>query len=161
MRKIIILILFIFISLPCIAKDVLYLNEKWNKEASKILYEHELREQRVTPEKACEIFGYKQSDVRAVFYDLNSDGVNEIIGYVDAPYYWSRDGMSLKILKKVNGRYENISMVNTAPSRGVYVFNELNTNGFYNLRVYPGKNYVPRMARFNKNEQCYEYFFPD
>ena len=59
MRKIIILMLFILIVLPCIAEDVLYLNEKWDKEASKILYEHELRVLNVTSKKACELFGFK------------------------------------------------------------------------------------------------------
>lgn len=152
--------LFILTVLPCIAKDVLYLNEKWDKEASKILYEHELRELNVTPEKVYELFGYKLSDVRAVFYDLNSDGVNEIIGYVNAPYYWSRDGMSLKILKKVNGGYENISMVNTAPHLGVYIFST-RTAGFYDLKLFPGIEYSPIIVKYNQKQQYYEYFFPN
>lgn len=160
MRKIIILMLFILIVLPCIAKDVLYLNEKWDKEASKILYEHELREQHVTPEKAYEIFGYKQSNVRAVFYDLNSDGVNEVIGYVDAGYSRSSDGTALKILKKVNGRYENISMVNTFPAMEIPILNT-KTFGFYDLKVYPTKMYILRVAKYNQKQQCYEYFFPN
>lgn len=158
MRKIIILILFVLLSLPCFAQDVLYLNKTWDRIASKIMYEHELRELNVTLEKAYEIFGFKQSDVRAVFYDLNSDGVNEIIGYVNAGYSRSSDGLVLKILKKVNGRYENISMVNTAPAMVIHILNT-KTSGFYDLKVYPTKMYISRVAKYNPKYQYYEYFF--
>ena len=37
MKKFILLILFVFLTLPCLAEEILYLDKKWDKEASKIL----------------------------------------------------------------------------------------------------------------------------
>ncbi len=160
MRKLILLILFIFCTLPIFAEEIIYLDKSWDKQASKLLYEYELKDLNTTPEKAFEIFGFKESDVRAVFYDLNSDGVNEIIGYINRSCFWSRDGMALFILKKENGNYENISWLNTEPSLGVYVY-ENKTFGFCDLKVFPTKDWIPRLAKYNKKCNCYEYFFPD
>ena len=91
---------------------------------------------------------------------MNADGVNEVIGYVDAPYYWSRDGRSLKILKKVYCEYKNISMVNTAPHLGVYIF-DTRTCGFYDLKLFPGIDYSPMIVKYNQKQRYYEYFFPN
>ena len=151
MRKFVILILFIFISLPCIANDVLYLNEKWDNAASKNLYEHELRELNVTPEKAHELFGFKQSDVRAVFYDLNADGVNEVIGYVDTRYYYGVLGWSLFILRKNNNSYVNISSINFYPEKGLHIFKNKLINGYYELGFYEDLNRNFKKLKYNNN----------
>ena len=151
MRKIIILMLFIFLILPCLAKDVLYLNKKWDKEASKILYEYELRELNVTPEKAYELFGFKQSDARAVFYDLNSDGVNEVIGYIDTRYYYGVLGWSLFILRKNSNDYVNISSINFYPEKGLYIFNNKLTNGYYELGFYEDLSRNFKRLKCNQN----------
>ena len=58
MKKNILLILFIFLVLPCFAEDVLYLDKKWDKEASKILYDYALKKVNMTSEQAYEVFGY-------------------------------------------------------------------------------------------------------
>lgn len=158
MKNFIILILFIFMAMPSNAEDVIYLNKKWDKEASRLLYEFELKELSLTPQKAKELFNFTGDDVRAVFYDLNSDGVSEIIGYINVSAFWSSDGMALIILKKENGNYKNISWLNTAPSMGIYVL-DAKTSGFKNLKVFPTKNYVTRIAKYNQKQQCYEYFF--
>lgn len=160
MRRIIILILFIFVTLPVFAEDVIYLDKKWDKEASRILYEYELKEQKLTPNEAYKVFGYKQSDVRAVFYDLNSDGINEVIGYVYAPYSFSCDGWSLKILKKEINSYIDISGVNTQPAAGLYIY-DTKTDGFKDIKVYPSKKFIPTIAKYNHKQQYYEYFFPN
>ena len=75
--------MFIFLTLPCIAEEVIYLDEKWDKEASKILYEFALKKAKMTPEQAYDAFGYKLENVKAVFFDLNSDGIKEVIGYIN------------------------------------------------------------------------------
>ncbi len=160
MRRIILLMLFIFLSLPCLAEDVIYLDKQSDKKASKILYEYALKEVNMTPQKAYEAFGYRLSDVKAVFYDLNSDGVDEIIGYIAVPSSYCRDGAGLYILKKDNAKYINISMVNTHPWKGVWVLDSI-TNGFRNIRVYPGIEWKQHRAIYDKKQQYYIYFFPD
>lgn len=160
MRRIIILMLFIFLSLPCLAEDVIYLDKQSDKNAAKILYEYALKEVNMTPQKAYEAFGYRLSDIKAVFYDLNSDGVDEIIGYIAVPSSYSQDGACLYILKKDRMAYMNICMVNTHPWKGIWVLDSI-TNGFRNIRVYPTIELIQRRAIYDKKQQSYIYFFPD
>lgn len=145
-------------SLPCFAEKKIDLFSMSNPQASKILYEFELKDINITPEKAYEVFGFKESDVYAFFYDLNSDGENEIIGYIYAPYSWCRDGWALKILKKEKNGYKEISMVKTSLDKGFYIL-DTKTAGFSDLRVFPGMEEVVRIAKYNSKRQYYEYFF--
>lgn len=152
--------MFIFCAMPVFAEEIIYLDKNRDKNASRILYEYELKEQNLTPQKAYEIFGYKESDVRAVFCDLNSDGVNEVIGYIDASYSFCSDGWDLKILKLKKDGYEDISGVHTLTSLPIHVFDN-KTSGFRDLKVYPTKNGIPRYAKFNFKQHYYEYIFPN
>lgn len=156
MRKIILLILFIFLTLPSFAEEVLYLDKKWNKVASNILYEYALKKANMTSEQAQEIFGYKLEDVRAVFYDLNSDGISEVIGYINAPSSYSRDGANFYILQRKNTYYTDISLINAYPNNGIHIL-ETKTNSYYDIGVIVTIQYKYIVAKYNK--QCYEYFF--
>lgn len=136
MKKFILLILFIFLTLPCFAEDVLYLDKKWDKEASIILYEYALKKVNMTSKQALEAYGYKLEDVRAVFYDLNSDGISEVIGYINAPSSWCREGMALFILQKVNNSYnDDLGYFNFYPEKGIRILNT-KTDGYYDFERY-------------------------
>ena len=158
MKKILILILLIIITLPSFAKEVINFDKTCDKEASKILYEYQLQEHEMTPQKAYETFGYKLSDVYAVFYDLNSDGINEIIGFVNVPYSYSRDGANLYILKKKEFKSEDISGINAYPFSGIYIL-DTKTSGFKDIMVFATMQHKPIIAKYNK--QYYEYFSSD
>lgn len=150
MRKIILLILFIFCTLPIFAEKVIYLDKNSDKQASKLLYEYELKDLNTTPEKANEVFGFSESDVRAVFYDLNSDGVNEIIGYINSNYYYGVLGWQLFILQKRNNEYVNISSVNFYPKAGLHILKDSKLFGYYALGYYEGVNLVYKTTKYHK-----------
>lgn len=158
MKKIILLILFIFLTLPCIAEEVIYLDKKWDKEALKILYEFVLDDIGMSPQNAYNAFGYELSAVRATFYDLNSDGKNEIVGYINVSSSYCEDGADFYILKKNNNKYEDISSIHFLLSNGVQVYDSM-TNGFYDIGVLVTKQHKNVKAKYNK--QYYEYFFPN
>ena len=68
------LILSIIISNPCLAGCFIDIYEQRNIEAEKILYEY-IKE--TTPPGFMELANITQESCLAVFYDLNSDGVND------------------------------------------------------------------------------------
>lgn len=171
MKRIIILMLFIFLNLPCFAEDVIYLDKKSDKNASKILYEYALKEVNMTPQKAYEAFGYRLSDVKAVFYDLNSDGVDEIVGYIDSVVYSCVEGTRLFILKKENNQLLGLSNLNFCPESGVYIL-DTKSNDFSDVKIFGFKiqlhdnpklhittTFGSNIAKYHK--QHYVYFFPD
>ena len=134
MRKIILFILLLFLSIPCFAEETIYLDEKWDKEASKILYEQRLAEMNYTPDKAYEVYGFRLSDVRATFYDLNSDGVNEIIGYINAPCEVCVEGTALTILQKENDVLTLLAHFNFYPDSGIKIL-DTRSDGYFDLEV--------------------------
>ncbi len=158
MKKFILLILFIFLILPCLAEEVLYLDKKWDQEASRILYDYALKKVNMSSKQAYEAFGYKLEDVRAVFYDLNSDGINEVIGYINAPSSYSRDGANFYILQRKNTYYTDISLINAYPNNGIYIL-ETKTNRYCDIGVIVTIQHKYVVAKYNK--QYYEYFFPN
>lgn len=156
MKKFILLILFIFLTLPCLAEDIFYLDKKWNKEASKILYDYALKKVNMSSEQALEVFGYKLEDVRAVFYDLNSDGISEVIGYINVPSSWSREGMALFILQKVNKNYnDDLGYFNFYPEKGLRIL-DTKTDGYYDFeRFFTKINFI----KDSKEPLTYTYNF--
>ena len=158
MKKFILLVLFIFLTLPCLAEEVLYLDKKWDQEASRILYDYALKKVNMSSKQAYEAFGYKLEDVRAVFYDLNSDGINEVIGYINAPSSYSRDGANFYILQRKNTYYTDISLINAYPNNGIYIL-ETKTNRYCDIGVIVTIQHKYVVAKYNK--QYYEYFFPN
>ena len=125
--------------MPCLAEEVLYLDKKWDQEASRILYDYALKKVNMSSKQAYEAFGYKLEDVRAVFYDLNSDGINEIIGYINAPYTCCVEGIRLFILKKKDNIYTSLTVVNFYPEKGITVLDS-KTDGFYDLKIHLTKS---------------------
>ena len=173
MKKFIVLILFIFMSLPCFAEKKINLFDMSNSQASKILYEFELKDMNVSREKAKEAFNYDQSDVYAIFYDLNSDGVNEIIGFINSTYFYCVQGYELFVLKKVGNEYKRITEVHFFPNVEFFILDS-KTNGFHDLKVHHIKIksiYEPEYhikyseafssVKYDAKEQYYKYFFPN
>ena len=169
MKKFILFILLTFLSLPCFAEEVIYINKKWDKEASKILYEYRLSELNFTPEKAYEAFGYKLSDVRAIFYDLNSDGINEVIGYINVPSEVCVEGTALTILKKEKENFLLLANFNFYPDSGINILDS-KTDGYFDIKTFFTKiqyNEKPKLhitrlynsyglAKYNKKLKRYQ-----
>jgi len=153
------LMLFIILCLPCSAEDILYLDKERDEKASAILDEYYLKRlNHMKPEEVYKEFNYTKSDVRAIFYDLNSDGIDEVIGYINAPFSVCREGVWLYILKKKEAGYEDLSGLNFWPSLGIKVLPE-KTGNFYNIKVFATMERMPTIATYK--EQVYSYFFPD
>jgi len=158
MKKILLIILFIFLTIPCLGEQTLFLNKTWDKNASKILYEYILNEHKMSPEKAYDAFGYKLSDVRAIFYDLNADGIDEILGYIDVPSSYSADGAYFEILSKQANKYIWISLFNAYPHLGIKILDS-KTDSYKDIVVYTTKQWKQTLIKFNKKQGYYEYFF--
>ena len=90
-------------------------------KASKILYEYILSDMNnlslynykqidftKNPEIAKNRFDIEVNKVYAICIDLNDDGENEIIGYVDAFLYGGAERNEIFILQKKNDKYKNI-----------------------------------------------------
>ena len=160
MKKFVLLILFIFWSLPCFADEILYLDKKWDKDASKILYEYVLKKVNMTSEQAY--------DVRAVFYDLNSDGIVEVIGCIYAPYFICKEGLELFILQNNNDGYNSLGYFNFYPEKGIKIM-DTKTDNYYDFERFLTKinlvgfnkplNYTYNsriVAKYNKKYKLYE-----
>ena len=170
MRKIIILMLFILLCLFKKADNKIDLFTTSNPQAAKLLYEFVLKDMEISQEKAKEVFEYDKSDVYAIFYDLNSDGVNEIIGYIYSPYFYCLQGYELFILSKDNNLYKRISYVHFFPEGKLYILNS-KTNEYHDLKLHHTKiklKNTPKhfletsdafsKIKYNSKEQCYMYF---
>ena len=69
------------------------------------------------------------------FYDLNSDGVNEIIGFVSEPVFFCVQGPQLFILKKENCKYVDLSLgINSSVHEGITVLGS-KTNEYYDMQI--------------------------
>lgn len=173
MKKILLFIILTFLVLPCSAEQKINVYKSSNPEASKILYEFQLKEQKITPKKAFDLFNYNLSSVYAFFYDLDMDGTNEVIGIIDSNYFYCLQGYELFILKKDNMEYKNLSKVNFYPNMDIYIL-EHQTDGYFDLKVHhiitkllsQDKNFLEQkelssVLKYNNKEKCYKYFFPN
>ncbi len=173
MRKIIILIFFIFITLPVFADKKIDIYSMSNPQAAKILYEFELKDMGIDRKKSKELYNYDESDAYAIFYDLNSDGVDEIIGFIYSTYFYCVQGYELFILKRVNNEYERITYVHFFPEGDLHILDS-KTAGYSDLKVHHTRIKSTSEPEFhiklsdafspviyNDKEQCYMYFSPD
>ena len=156
MKKIL-LMLSIILCLPCSAEDILFLDKERDEKASAILDEYYLKRlNHMKPEEVYKEFNYTKSDVRAVFYDLNSDGIDEVIGYINSSAFQCVEGYQLFILKNEPEGYMNIVNVNFYPNLGVKIANS-KTDNFFDIGIYFTKiNLVEKPAlRISKDYDEY------
>ena len=107
-----------------------------NPKAEKILYEYYLKNDGVTKERAKNQFNISLDTTYAYEFDLNGDGVNEIIGFYASTLFLGTAGFSIYILKKTPKGYENIigDAVNFEPQINVYVLKN-RTNGYHDIQL--------------------------
>ena len=147
----------IIITLPSFAKEVINFDKTCDKEASKILYEYIKKEYSMS---FLELTNVTKESCIATFYDLDSDGESEILGYVSSFAFQGTAGYSLYILKK-NTEYEDItSIMNFYPWLGITVLDS-KTEKYYDLSFYGNKQKIPIVVKYNKKWQYYEYFSSD
>ncbi len=124
-------------TLPDGTIEIDFMKDRPNWLASRILYNHVLKELDKTPKEAKEFANIEPKYVAAYFVDLNNDGKKEIIGYVGSTFYMGSAGYSLFILQKKAKRYEDIAgFINFEPLKNLYVTNKI-FNG-YKVIVYYG-----------------------
>ena len=110
-------------------------------EASKILYEYVLQEQGMTSVEIKSFAGIEPQSAKAFEVDLNDDGINEIIGFVNSTLYWGTAGYSLFILQKQPNGYKNIAyLLNFEPQKDFYILNT-GTNGYRNIKLHGSSAY--------------------
>lgn len=145
MKKWLVSLIFLVIALLCIIVCVLNafrveyqydLIENSEPVASKILYNYVLTDVDMTPKEIEEIARITPERVNAFEYDLNSDGIKEVIGVVYSTYYYgSIDGYHLFVLQKQNETYKDVSSVSIEPIAGNLVILKKKKNGYYKLFV--------------------------
>ncbi len=137
---------------------------KNDNNASEILYKYLNNDEliKLYPDKC------SKQNMFAFEYDLNNDGINEIIGYPDCILYEGSLGKTLFILKKENGIYTSIWQDNFVPE-GIKISSN-RTNNFNDIKIkraglnfknskisdkeciikYNGKEYIQLYNLFNK-----------
>ena len=130
-----------------------------NPQASKILQEYLLKK---TPNFNQIYTNFPlETSTHAVFFDLNDDGKDEVIGFTDG--FYCTIGYSLFILKKENDTYKDISMVNFCPIGGVEILNS-KINGFNTMKISARLSeacssyiYIDKIIIFYDNNRFYVY----
>ena len=98
-----------------------------------------------------DVFHVVPQRVNAFEYDLNDDGENEIIGFINSSAYWGTAGFQLFILKKRGNKYEEITeFLNFEPQINFYI-NPQKKNGFKNIVMSGSSAYdfKPMLVTYN------------
>ena len=111
------------------ASRTIDLDKQNNLSAAKILYKTAVNSK---PDKEV----VSPEDVRAVFVDLNGDGVDEVVGYSrQADDLWLMGTQLFILEKRDDGKYKNAgAAVNFFPRGGVKILPH-KTNGYHDLKI--------------------------
>ena len=123
--------------------------------ASQRLWKFILSETKLS-ERNAELHNIYEEDCRAVFYDLDDDGQQEIIGTHYATGARRLGYNIMYILKKdSSGVYQNIAYrIFFAPNSPIFVLKS-KTKGFHDLRCYNSKSEMDSVFVFSKNIEMY------
>ena len=138
----------------CLGVDVINLDKSVNPVAKEILYEYVLKEMNLTPIEAEKDYSIALDVIFADFVDLNDDGVEEVVGFLNSFYHYGIIGENLFILSKTGtDEYKNVVyLVNFYPHK-IKVLNT-KTNGYKDLEVT-----VRNLELFGKNDNFVKQFF--
>ena len=119
--------------------------------ASQKLWEYILSEIRLS-EKNANLHNIYEKDCKAVFYDLNDDGTDEIIGTHYATGSRNLGYNIMYILKKEkNGTYNDIGYrIFFAPNSPVFILKS-KTKGFHDLRCFNSKTDLDSIFVYSKD----------
>ena len=112
-----------------VAPRTIDLDKQNNLSAAEILYKTAVNSKPDTEVVSPE-------DVRAVFVDLNGDGVDEVVGYSrQADDLWIMGTQLFILEKRESGEYKNAgAAVNFFPRGGVKILRH-KTNGYHDLKI--------------------------
>lgn len=160
-QTILIIILIVLLCLTCSIYYIFFmpeykydLSENSEPAASKILYDHILAVEGMSPAKIEEFANITLERVNAFEYDLNGDGTNEVIGVVYSTYYYGTAGYSLFILQKKGNTYNDLtSVLNCEPLLPIKILKS-RTNGYNDIKFHGGNayNFKPFIAQY-KNKK--------
>lgn len=123
-------------------------------QASQIFWGWLLKHVRLTPKNAA-LHDVFEQDAAAVFFDLDDDNTDEIIGTHYASAASGRGNCLLYILKKNKNKYKKISTdIYFDPSTQVYALRQ-KTDGYRNIEVYTINNDNAVVYVFSKEKGAY------
>ncbi len=129
-----------FIKIPCtFCKD----------EASRNLWNYILHETRLS-EKNAYLHGIHKEDIAAMFYDLDNDGIPEILGTHYSSRFSGSGNFFMYILKKTPDGY--IDLANTIYYNGdskIKILDNM-TNGYHDILIYEEEKNSRKYA-YDKN----------
>ncbi len=136
-------------------KDFILLDKaKCTDEASEILWRYILKSTKLT-EKTAEFHNIYKKDCAAVFYDLDDDGVDEIIGTHHSSASRHPGSGILYILKKEKTGYDEIGYrILFSESSPIYVLED-KTKGFHNLKCQQKGSALDSVFIYSKNIDKY------
>ena len=115
-------------------------NKQNQPKASRILYKYILESENLTAKEAKKSNDITPNQVRAFEFDLNDDGVNEIIGTVNTVYYCGAIRNPIFILQNQNGKYENIIKYHICYNSPKVHINKDKTNGYNDITLFVADN---------------------
>jgi len=137
---------------------VLDFAEKSDLNANKIVFDYIIQETGSTPAQLRALSPRLVQDAVSAFeIDLNDDGINEVIGFINSAYSLSVQGFNIYILQKSGDKYYDISgSLVFEPSFPLYILDK-KTNGFQDIKFTGsvGLNFKSFINKFNGKE--YEY----
>ena len=131
---------------------------KSNKAAEKILYNYVLKDFEWTEKEAKDLARITPDAVSAIWLDLNGDSIPEIIGAVwSSACFGTAVGFHLYVLQKLDGKYEDISMVgfHSYPEFNVKILKH-RTRGYYDIQVYESEIAPKRNVATFRNGLYYQ-----
>lgn len=124
-------------------------------EASQIFWHWLLKHVRLSSKNAA-LHNVFEDGSAAVFFDLNDDGIDEIVGTHFASAAAGNGDCMLYILQKDKDKYKKISSgIYFDPSVNIYAQRK-KTDGYRNLQVFPVTGGKPVIYSFNKKSGLYE-----
>lgn len=123
--------------------------------ASQIFWHWLLKHVRLSQKNAA-VHNVFEEDSTAIFFDLNDDGTDEIIGTHYASAAAGNGDCLLYILKKDKDKYKKISSeIYFDPSVNIYALRQ-KTDGWRNIQVFSVTQDKPVVYVFNKKNNLYE-----
>ncbi len=120
-------------TLPDGTIEIDFMKDRPNWLASRILYNHVLKEVKMSPKEAKDAYIVPNA-VKAYFVDLNDDGNKEIIGIVNSSFYIGSAGHSLMVMEGNFSDLKDITLyLSFAPQDKFYVISN-KTNGYRDIR---------------------------
>ena len=162
MKKVVFIGLFLFVLAIALAISFVFNKEDYvqldlvensDPKAAEILYNHTLKTTNLTAERAKNEFNFSKENFFAVYFDLNDDGEEEIIGFANTTFFCGTAGCGLDILQKDKNGYKDISyLMSIQPAIPILLISNKKTNRYRNIKLF-FEHYTKTYTLKYKNRQ--------